>query len=555
MRPLLGFCCYTALFAMGQPVHAEAPLSSIQSGPQTNWFAISVFLAFVAVTVLVTWRAAKATKSREDFLTAGGTISPMQNGFALAGDFMSAATLLGITSLVFFTGVDGLVMSFTVIIGWTMALVLIAEKLRNLGRFTFVDVITYRFDGQAVRVLLVACSLLVILFYLVGQMVGAGKLIELLFGIKYGYAVALVSAMMVVYVYFGGMIATTWVQMIKAAMLMLGGLLIALLILNRFDFDFSALLAGAAEKHDLGEAITAPGGWLNADPLNVWTVGLTLAFGIMGLPHILMRFLTVRDGASARKSVGYATGLISIFYLLVIVIGFGAIALLWQNPQYYDGAGALLGGNNMVALHAADAVGGSALLGFMSAVAFATILAVVAGLSLSGAAAIAHDLYGVAIKRGKADPATELKISRISVLGFGVISVFLGLLFEQQNIAVIVSTALAIAASVNFPLLALSIYWPGLTGRGALLGGSITLFIAMVTIILSDGVWVQILGHEDALFPYVYPTVLTMPIGFLLIIIFSVLDRSSKGNKERERFSAQQVRAETGLGAEAAIDH
>jgi len=537
------------------PTALKAVPPDMASEPETNILANLVFLAFVLITFFITWQAAKKSRSREAFLTAGGNISSAQNGFALAGDFMSAATLLGITSLVFFRGVDGLVLTFPVIVGWTMALILVAEKLRNLGKFTFVDVIAYRFEGQAVRMLLVLSSLIVILFYLIGQMVGAGKLIELLFGIKYHFAVALVSAMMIVYVYFGGMIATTWVQMIKAALLLIGGALIAVLTLSVFNFDFSLLLNQAASKHSLGQAISAPGGWLEGDPVNVWTVGLTMAFGIMGLPHILMRFLTVRDGVSARLSAGYATSIIALFYVLVAIIGFGSIALIWENPEYYNASGQLLGGGNMVALHAANAVGGSALLGFMSAVAFATILAVVAGLTLSGAAAIAHDLYGVAIKRGQGDPQTELKISRISILGFGLASIILGILFEQQNIAVIVATALAIAASVNFPLLVLAIYWRGLTSRGALFGGGVTLAVSLFLIILSEGFWVQILGNPEPLFPYVYPTVFTLPLGFVLVIAFSKLDRSESSKAERGRFTQQQIRAETGLGAVDVIEH
>lgn len=543
---LLLFIVLSAPFAF-----ADQP----SSGPSFNPIAVAIFSLFVIFTLLITWRAAKKTKSREAFYTAGGGISPVQNGFAIAGDFMSAATLLGITGLIFYTGIDAMILAFPVIIGWTLSLVVIAEKLRNLGKFTFVDVISYRLKANSVRVLLVLCSLVVVLFYLIGQMVGAGKLIQLLFGLDYNIAIIVVSALMVVYVYFGGMIATTWVQMIKAGLLMLGGTLITCLLLSRFGFDFSTLMVAAADKHPAGLDIGAPGGWLKSNPLNVWTVGLTMVFGIMGLPHVLMRFLTVKNASSARASVGYATLLMSVFYIFVLIIGFGSIAILWENPNYYSQSGELIGGSNMVALHAAKDLGGDYLLGFMSAVAFATILAVVAGLTLSGAAAISHDLYAGVIKRGQANPDMELRLSRIVTLVFGVIATVLGIAFQNQNIAVVTAIALAVAASVNFPLLALSIYWKGLTSRGAVLGGSLTLVAALTMIILSDAVWVQILGNSSPLFPYIYPTVFSLPLGFATMILFSVLDRSRRAETEREAFEEQLIRAETGLGASGASHH
>lgn len=520
-----------------------------------NLTAVVIFFAFVLFTLGLTWRAARATRTREAFYTAGGGISPVQNGFAIAGDFMSAATLLGITGLMFFKGYDALVLSFTIILGWTLSLVLVAEKLRNLGKHTFVDVVSYRLGEGSVRILLVLCSLVVVLFYLIGQMVGAGKLIQLLFGLDYPVAIVAVSILMVVYVYFGGMKATTWVQMVKAGLLLFGGGLVSVLVLVPFGFDFSAMMDAAASRHPLGESVAAPGGWLKNDVMNVWTVGLTMTFGIMGLPHVLMRFLTVANGAAARKSVGYATVLMAVFYVFITVIGFGAIALLWDDPTYRDASGALVGGSNMVALHLSQALGGDALLGFMSAVSFATILAVVAGLTLSGAAAISHDLYAVAIKKGKGDPSVELKLSRGMTLVFGVLAVVLGLAFEKQNIAVIVATALAVAASVNFPLLVLAIYWRRLTSRGALIGGGITLALSVVLIVLSDGVWVKILGFDAPIFPYVYPTVLSMPVGFVSIMAASLLDRSAQGRTDREGFDAQLIRAETGIGADLAAQH
>ena len=548
--------CYYILLGVILPQIALADTVSGDVVKQdTNLIAIGIFFMFVLSTMTITWWAAKRTKSRAAFYTAASGISPWQNAFAIAGDFMSAATLLGITGLMFFVGYDGYILSFAIIIGWAIMLMVIAERLRNLGKYTFVDVISYRLQGNSVRIFLAVCSLIVILFYLIGQMVGAGKLIQILFGLDYIYAVIIVSALMVVYVTFGGMLATTWVQMIKAVLLLIGGAFISFALLARFGFDFSALMQASIETHDKGSAIMQPRGWLKGDVLNVTTVGLTMCFGIMGLPHILMRFFTVKDAVGARKSVAYATVIMSVFYIFVLIIGLGSIAVLWNNPDFYDASGQITGGSNMVALHAAKFLGGDFMLGFMSAVAFATILAVVAGLTLAGAAAIAHDLYGVVIKKGEGNPKTELKISRIAVLVIGVLSIFLGLAFETQNIAVVVAFALALAASVNFPLLLLAMYWKGLSSRGAIIGGGLTLVFTLGFIILSDSIWVEIFGYEKALFPYVYPTVFSMPVGFVSIWLFSVLDRSQNARAERSRFDARFIRSETGIGVSTASGH
>lgn len=548
--------CYYILLCLILPQIALADTISGDVVKQdTNLIAIGIFFMFVLSTMTITWWAAKRTKSRAAFYTAASGISPWQNAFAIAGDFMSAATLLGITGLMFFVGYDGYILSFAIIIGWAIMLMVIAERFRNLGKYTFVDVISYRLQGNSVRIFLAVCSLIVILFYLIGQMVGAGKLIQILFGLDYIYAVIIVSALMVVYVTFGGMLATTWVQMIKAVLLLIGGTFISFALLARFGFDFSALMQASIETHDKGSAIMQPRGWLKGDVLNVTTVGLTMCFGIMGLPHILMRFFTVKDAAGARKSVAYATVIMSVFYIFILIIGLGSIAVLWNNPDFYDASGQIIGGSNMVALHAAKFLGGDFMFGFMSAVAFATILAVVAGLTLAGAAAIAHDLYGVVIKKGEGDPKTELKISRIAVLVIGVLSIFLGLAFETQNIAVVVAFALALAASVNFPLLLLAMYWKGLSSRGAIIGGGLTLVFTLGLIILSDSIWVEIFGYEKALFPYVYPTVFSMPVGFISIWLFSVLNRSQNARAERSRFDAQFIRSETGIGVSTASDH
>ncbi len=520
-----------------------------------NFAAISIFIAFVCLTLLITVWAAKRTKSREAFYAASGGITPVQNAFAIAGDFMSAATLLGITGLMFSVGYDGYILSFAIIIGWGIMLILIAERFRNLGKFTFVDVATYRLKSNGIQLFLPICSLIVVLFYLMGQMVGAGKLIELLFGLDYNLAVVIVAVLMVFYVTVGGMLATTWVQMIKAFLLLFGGGFIAFELLRMFGFSFDDMLASSISVHDRGDAIIKPGGWLKLDFWHVTSVGLTMCFGIMGLPHILMRFFTVKDAKGARKSVAYATIIMAIFYLFILVIGLGSIAILWNNPEYYTAEGKLIGGSNMVALHSAKILGGDFMLGFMSAVAFATILAVVAGLTLSGAAAVAHDIYGNVIKKGKSDPKKELLLSRVTVLIIGVISIFLAMAFESQNIAVIVAFALSLAASVNFPLLVYSMYWRGLTSRGAVVGGTITLIVTLVCIVLSDSVWVKVLGNPEPLFNYVYPTVISMPCGFILMWLFSVTDKSETSVKERSGFGNQYIQSEIGLDVSAPSDH
>lgn len=513
-------------------------------GVETSPTAIWVFLLFVFSSIGITWWAAQHTKNRDQFYTGGGKITPLQNGLAIAGDFMSAATLLGITGLMFHVGYDAYILSYAIVVGWAFMLIFIAERFRNSGNYTFFDVVTNRFDGREIKILVSICSLIVVMFYLIGQMVGAGKLIELLFGIDYLHAVVIVSALVVVYVSIGGMLATTWVQMLKAVLLIIAGAALAFGV--SFEFGLLAVFEKAAQLHDSGEAILSSGGWLRNDPLNVVTVGLTMCFGMAGLPHILMRFFTVKDAADARKSVAYATGFMSVFYLFLLVVGFGAIVLLWGQGEFYNEAGQMIGGVNMVAIHAARAIGGDFLYGFLAAVAFATILAVVAGLTISAAATIAHDLYSVTFKDNRGNHDTELRISRWSVVVIGIVGVGLGSLFETQNIAVVVAFAMAIAASVNFPILIFSMYWGRLTSHGATRGGVLALVFTMVLIILSDSIWVGVLGNEKAVFPYVYPTVFSMPFGFLAVFLFSCLDKTEKGRQEVERFKPASIKAEIG---------
>ena len=522
----------------------------------TNWTAISMFALFVVGTLFITKWAAAKTKSASDFYTAGGGITGFQNGLAIAGDFMSAASFLGISAAVFLDGYDGLIYAIGFLVGWPVITFLMAERLRNLGRFTFADVASYRFAQKPIRVFAASGTLVVVAFYLIAQMVGAGQLIKLLFGLEYWIAVVLVGILMMVNVLFGGMTATTWVQIIKAVLLLSGASFMAFSVLAQYNFSPALLFQTATEVHAKGTAIMGPGSFIK-DPISAISFGMALMFGTAGLPHILMRFFTVPSAKEARKSVLWATTWIGYFYILTFIIGFGAIVLVSANPAFKDAAGGLLGGNNMAAVHLAKAVGGNVFLGFISAVAFATILAVVAGLTLSGASAVSHDLYAMVFKKGTADSKSELKVSRITTLALGVIAVLLGITFEKQNIAFMVSLAFAIAASANFPVLILSLLWKDCTTRGAVIGGFLGLVSSVVLTVLSPSVWEATLGNPEgsALFPYTSPALFSMTIAFVGIWLFSILDRSPQATKEREAYKAQQVRAETGLGASKSSGH
>jgi cation/acetate symporter len=537
----------------------------------TNWTAIGMFGVFVAFTLWITKWAAAKTKSAADFYTAGGGITGFQNGLAIAGDYMSAASFLGISAAVMASGFDGLIFSIGFLVGWPVVTFLLAERLRNLGKFTFADVASFRFSQTPVRVFAASGTLVVVAFYLIAQMVGAGQLIKLLFGLEYWIAVVIVGGLMMVYVLFGGMTATTWVQIIKAIMLLGGATFMALMVLWQFGFSPEAMFAKAVEiktgiaagagkspeeAAKQGFSIMGPGGFVK-DPISAISFGMALMFGTAGLPHILMRFFTVPNAKEARKSVGWATTWIAYFYILTFIIGFGAISFVLTNPDFLDSKGVLLGGNNMAAIHLANAVGGNVFLGFISAVAFATILAVVAGLTLSGASAVSHDLYATVIKKGKADSKAELRVSRITTAALGVVAVVLGIAFEKQNIAFMVSLAFAIAASANFPVLLMSVLWKGCTTRGAVIGGFLGLISSVVLTVVSPAVWEATLGNPkgSALFPYASPALFSMTIGFVGIWLFSLLDGSARGRQDKAGFLAQQVRSETGIGAAGASGH
>ncbi|WP_157315197.1 cation acetate symporter [Chitinibacter sp. GC72] len=566
-----------------------------------NVHAIVMFLAFVAFTLGITYWAARRTRSAKDFYAAGGGITGFQNGLAIAGDYMSAASFLGISAMVFTTGYDGLIYSIGFLVGWPVITFMVAERLRNLGKYTFADVASYRLSQTPVRVFAATGTLVVVALYLIAQMVGAGKLIQLLFGLDYTYAVILVGILMILYVTFGGMLATTWVQIIKAILLLSGASFMAFMVMKHAGFSFETLFQQAVEVKQAGaqalaakaavasEAaavavatnapdasaalasaataaenaakaaksdIMAPGG-LVSNPIDAISLGLALMFGTAGLPHILMRFFTVSDAKEARKSVFYATGFIGYFYILTFIIGFGAIVLVATNPAFKDATGALIGGSNMAAVHLSAAVGGDLFLGFISAVAFATILAVVAGLTLSGASAVSHDLYASVIKKGKANEADEIRVSKMTTVALGIVAMLLGIIFEKQNIAFMVGLAFSIAASANFPVLILSMFWKNLTTRGAVWGGAIGLISAVVLIILGPTVWVDVLGHAKGseLFAYKNPALFSMTAAFFFTWLFSVTDNSAQAQLERGKFKAQFIRSMTGIGAEGASEH
>jgi cation/acetate symporter len=537
---------------------AGADLGAGTKADELNIPAIIMFFLFVAGTLGITYWASKRTKSASDFYTAGGGITGTQNGTAIAGDYMSAASFLGITGAVYLNGYDGLIFSIGFLVGWPVILFMISEQLRNLGKYTFADVTAYRLKQKPVRILAALGSIAVVILYLIAQMVGSGKLIEILFGLDYEFAVVLVGMLMIAYVAFGGMLATTWVQIIKAILLLAGTTFMSIMVMAQFGFSFDELFRSAVEIHSKGEAIMSPGG-LVSDPISAISLGIALMFGTAGLPHILMRFFTVADAKEARKSVFVATGLIGYFYILTFIMGFGAIVLVLgaEGGAYLAEDGVTLKGmNNMAAVWLAHAVGGDYFLGFISAVAFATILAVVSGLTLAGASAVSHDLYANAFANGKkVDEKKEMMVSKWATVGIGVAAILFGIAFEKQNIAFVVALAFTIAASANFPVLFMSIFWKNLTTRGAVIGGYIGLTSALLLVILGPVVWTQILGMGEAIVPYKFPAVFSVPLAFISIWYFSITDKSEDATRCIEAFDAQDVRCQTGIGADGAVDH
>jgi cation/acetate symporter len=505
---------------------------------QPNMISMVFFFVFIAITLGITYWAARRTRTTEHFYAAGRTISPGQNGLALAGDYMSAASFLGIAGLVSTTGFDGLIYSTGWLVGWPVVLFLIAEPLRNLGKYTFADVVALRLKQTPVRIAAAIGTLATVIFYLIAQMVGAGGLIKLMFGLSYETAIIIVGAAMIAYVLFGGMIATTWVQIVKAVLLLGGALLLALLVLARFGMNPAALFAAAAERY--GQGVLAPGG-LVANPWDAVSLGMALMFGTAGLPHILMRFFTVPDARAARTSVFYATGLIGFFYLMTFVLGFGAMVLV--GP---DAIRSVDRGGNMAAPLLAEFIGGTPFLGFISAVAFATILAVVAGLALAGASALSHDLWVNVVRRGQATGPEELKVARAATVILGVLAVLLGITFKGQNVAFMVSLAFAIAASGNFPALLMAIFWSRFSTAGAvssILTGTIG---TLVLIWLSPTIQVDVLHHTSALFPLKNPALITIPLSFAVGIVVSLMTSTRATDAQSAHHERQMHLGTTG---------
>ncbi len=514
-------------------------------GAGTNLTAIIVFIAFVSVSLAITWWAAKRTHSAGEFYTAGGKITGFQNGLALAGDFMSAATFLGLTGLAFIGGSDAMLFTVAITVSWAFILFAFADRMRNLGRFTFADVVAYRLQPERLRMLAAVGTLTVAIPYLIAQMVGAGSLIETLFGIPYLGAVVIVGTLMTTYVVFGGMLATTWVQVTKAILLLGGGTALLLMALAQFGFNVDVLFERAAEVHPRGERIFRPGGLYN-DPISVLSLALAFICGTAGLPHVLMRFFTVPDAVQARRSIGYAVVFIGYFQGAIVIVGFAAIGLLSGETEYVDESGRIAGGANMVAVYLSRLLGGEVFFGLIAAVAFATILAVVAGILLSASAAVAHDFYTRVVRRGDISDQAEVRVSRWATVAIGATAIGLSALFQDVNVAVLSTIALAVAASVNFPAIFLALFWKGLTTRGAVAGGVTGLIVVVVLIVLGPTVWVDVFGNATAIFPYAYPTLFSVAAAFFVTVGVSMLDRSAQAGADRSAYPAQLVRSEIG---------
>jgi len=553
----------TAAAPAAAPAAAVAPATAVDPADlPINWHAVGMFLAFVAVTLIITYWAAKRTKTATDFYAAGRGITGFQNGMAIAGDYMSAASFLGIAALVYMNGFYGLIFSVGWLVGWPIILFLIAERLRNLGKFTYADVASFRLQQGPVRTMAAVGSLIVVIWYLIGQAVGAGQLLHTLVPqISYRQSIVIVGTLIIIYVTFGGMKATTWVQIIKAGLLLGGATLMAIGVMAHEGFSFEKLFADAVAIHpkhlEIMKSVVPIGA--KANPIESISLGLTLMFGTAGLPHILMRFFTVTDAKAARKSVLYGTCFIGYFYILTFIIGFGAIVLVANNPEYVADLSksilALKGGGSMPAVYLSHAIGGDFFLGFIAAVAFATILAVVSGLTLAGASALSHDIYANVIMKGKATEAQEVWVSKICVIGLGILAILLGMAFEKQNVAYIVALTFSIAACANFPILVLSVFWRGLTTRGAVLGGYTGIFGSIGLLIIGPTVWTKVLGNGPAIFPYDFPTFVVLPAVLIVAFLASVTDNSESAQKERAAFNAQKVRSETGLGSEVGASH
>jgi cation/acetate symporter len=500
---------------------------------------IVFFFLFIVGAMGIAYWAGRRTRTADQFYAAGGKITGVQNGVALAGDYMSAASFLGIAGLVALFGFDGLIYSIGFLVGWPIVLFLIAEPLRNLGKYTFADVVAFRLRQRPVRIAAAIGTLSVVIFYLIAQMVGAGSLITLMFGFDYTVAVIIVGVVMVSMLLLGGMIATTWVQIIKAVLLLAGAFGMAVWVLGKFSFNPLELFDEAAQAN--GAEVLGPGDQVVANSTDAISLGLALMFGTAGLPHILMRFYTVPDTQAARTSVNLATFLIGFFYLLTFILGFGAMVLVGRETIE-----AVEKGGNMAAPLLAQELGGEVFLGFIAAVSFATILAVVAGLALAGAAALSHDLWVNAVRKGEVPEREQIRVARISTVLMGVMAIALGIALEGQNVAFMVGLAFAIAASANFPALLMSIYWRRFTTWGAVASIAAGTVSALVLIYLSPTIQVDVLGNEDAPLSLKNPALISMPLAFALGIVVSLL---TPERESEERFLAAERQIHLGAVA------
>ncbi|MCX2969053.1 MULTISPECIES: solute symporter family protein [Streptomyces] len=553
-----------------------------EAGSSGRTLTILLFLAMIAVTLVITIRAGRQTKSATDFHSGGRGFSGVQNGFAIGSDYMSAASFLGIAGMIALYGYDGFLYSIGFLVAWLVALLLVAELLRNSGRFTMADVLSYRMNQRPVRTAAAVSTMTVSIFYLLAQMVGAGALIALLLGIEPGetylgmsadtakiMGIVIVGILMIVYVTFGGMKGTTWVQIIKAGMLMGGALLLTVLVLAVYDFDLGSLMNDAANASGAGQSFLEPGLRYGVEvpgdalqtlwnKLDLISLGLALVLGTAGLPHVLIRFYTVPDAKTARASVNWGIGLIGSFYLMTLVLGFGAAALVGREaitaqdaagntaaPQLAEAAGDHFGGSGLAAV----------LLAIIAAVAFAAILSTVAGLMIASSSSLAHDFYNSVLRKGRASEGEEVKVARMSAFGVGAVAIVLAIFAQSLNVAFLVALAFAMAASANLPTLLLSLFWKRFNTRGAVAGIYGGLISAVVLVLFSPVVSgsekALVTGADFAWFPLANPGLVSIPLGLLCAVVGTL----TSGERDARRFAELQVRALTGAGAEKASTH
>lgn len=506
-----------------------------------NATALTLFVIIVGLTLLITYWAAKRTKTTSEFYTAGGGLTGWQNGLAIAGDYLSAASFLGIAGAIALTGFDGFFYSIGYLVAYLVVLYIVAEPLRNLGKYTIADMISARFEQKKVRATAALNTITISIFYMIAQLVGAGALIQLLLGIDYWFAVLIVGVMMTTYVIFGGMTATSWVQITKAALLMIGTVVISFLVLAKFNFNIFTMFDEMKTLTPLGEDYLNPGVKYK-NPIDTLSMMAALVLGTAGLPHILMRFFTVKDAKTARSSIVTATWVIGIFYILTIFLGFGAAAFVGsENIIAANAAG------NMAAPLLAKALGGDFLMSFVAAVAFATILAVVSGLVLSGASAFAHDIYGQIIKKGKATEKQQMVAARYASIGVAILSILLALFAQKMNVAFLVSLAFCVAASANLPVIIFTIYWKRFNTTGAISGMLTGLISALVLVAISPSVMNPTPGAAilvgDPIFPLTNPAIVSIPLGFIAAYIGSVVSAKQDAKKYQEVL----VKAHTGI--------